>query len=138
MKVTQSLRKRLQKLRKFTTFTRNFFIILLSFPRPKRAISHKCDNCARDTQKSSKKIFVVGILDMDRTSFLGPSLPAEVKGILTPALAQIDQRVFRKMLEYVVEYLKGTEITDENIAELQVSKWRSKYIKAEKEKTKMK
>lgn len=56
---------------------------------------------------------------MDRTSFLGPSLPAEVKGILTPALAQIDQRVFRKMLEYVVEYLKGTEITDENIAELQ-------------------
>lgn len=56
---------------------------------------------------------------MDRTSFLGPSLPAEVKGILTPALAQIDQRVFRKMLEYVVEYLKGTEITNENIAELQ-------------------
>jgi hypothetical protein len=58
---------------------------------------------------------------MDRTSFLGPSLPAEVKGILTPSLAQIDQRVFRKMLEYVVEYLKGTEITDENIAELQVN-----------------
>jgi len=58
---------------------------------------------------------------MDRTSFLGPSLPAEVKGILTPALTQMDQRVFRKMLEYVVEYLKGTEITDENIAELQAA-----------------
>ncbi len=58
---------------------------------------------------------------MDRTSFLGPSLPSEVKGIITPALAQLDQRVFRKMLEYVVEYLKGTEITDENIAELQAA-----------------
>lgn len=57
----------------------------------------------------------------ERTSFLGPSLPTEVKGILTSALAQIDQRVFRKMLEYVVEYLKGTEITDENIAELQAA-----------------
>lgn len=57
----------------------------------------------------------------DRISFLGPTLPAEVKGILNPALAQIDQRVFRKMLEYVVEFLKGTEITDENIAELQAA-----------------
>jgi hypothetical protein len=33
----------------------------------------------------------------DRTSFLGPTLPAEVKGILTSALSQIDQRVFRKV-----------------------------------------
>lgn len=55
---------------------------------------------------------------MDRTSFLGLSLSPEVKALL-PFIAQLDQKIFRKILEYVVEQLKGSEMTNAQVAELQ-------------------
>jgi len=55
---------------------------------------------------------------MDRTSFLGQSIPLEVRSIITP-LAQVDQKLFRKILEFVVENLKGEEITNAHLIELQ-------------------
>jgi len=55
---------------------------------------------------------------MDRTSFLGQSIPPEVRAIVVP-LAQVDQKLFRKILEFVVENLKGEEITNAHLTELQ-------------------
>jgi len=55
---------------------------------------------------------------MDRTSFLGLSLSPDVKALL-PYIAQLDQKIFRKILEYVVEQLKGSEMTNAQVAELQ-------------------
>jgi len=56
----------------------------------------------------------------DRTSFLGQSIPQEVRAIVTP-LASVDQKLFRKILAYVVENLKGEEITNAHLTELQRS-----------------
>jgi hypothetical protein len=56
--------------------------------------------------------------NMDRTSFLGQTVPVEVRSIVTP-LAQLDQKIFRKILEFVVENLKGEEITNAHLTELQ-------------------
>jgi len=55
---------------------------------------------------------------MDRTSFLGQTVPQEVRAIATP-LATVDQKLFRKILEFVVENLKGEEITNAHLTELQ-------------------
>jgi len=51
------------------------------------------------------------------STYMGRRPPEEVKQALE-ALTEIQKPVFRKVVKFVVEYIKGTEITEDNWAQL--------------------
>eukprot|EP01125_Pyxidicula_operculata_P017573 TRINITY_DN6157_c0_g1_i2.p1 TRINITY_DN6157_c0_g1~~TRINITY_DN6157_c0_g1_i2.p1 ORF type:complete len:227 (-),score=47.13 TRINITY_DN6157_c0_g1_i2:29-709(-) len=66
------------------------------------------------TDKGKKPSFMKGGIG-NVSSYLGRRPPAEVKAMLESLheLHQQDKTIFKKVLQFVVEHLKGTEITEE-------------------------